>query len=139
MEASTRRIGSKVSKEIKFNETIYRTSLKTSNSSDQFVKELDKLYGELVTTPHFNDEEVVLEEIGISFFHKETKEELAALIMTCLSFYINQTGHQVSHVIENNELKTYATVIENLSLGKSFMVTRNALGITEVIENEEKE
>ena len=128
-----------MSKEIKYNKTINRKSLKTSKSSDRFIVELDKLYSDLVSTPHFNDEEVFFDEIGISFFHKETKDELAAMIMTCLSFYINQTGYKASHVIENNELKTYATVMENVSLGKNFLVTRNALGITEVLEDHERD
>ena len=56
-----------------FNITIKRTSLKTSKSSESFIKHLEKIYSDLVSTPQFNDEEVFFEESGVSFFIKRQK------------------------------------------------------------------
>lgn len=122
-----------------FNKTIKRTSLKTSKSSESFIKHLEKIYSDLVSTPQFNDEEVFFEESGVSFFHKETKDELASLLMTCLSLYINQTGNKASHVIKNEELKTYAEAFESVSLGKHILLMKNSLGITELTVRDEED
>ena len=62
-----------MNKEKSFNETIAREKLFKNQSSDNFVKHLEKIYSDLISTPHFNDEHVIFEDSGVSFFHKETK------------------------------------------------------------------
>ena len=59
--------------------------------------------------------------------------------MTCLSLYINQTGHKASHVINNKELKTYAEAFESVSLGKHILLMKNSLGITELTVRDDED
>jgi hypothetical protein len=59
--------------------------------------------------------------------------------MTCLSLYINQTGHRASHVINNEELKTYAKAFESVSLGKHILLMKNSLGIIELSVRDEED
>ena len=73
-----------------FNKIIERKELVLSQNSDNFIKHIEKIYEDLVSTPHFNDENVLFEDSGVSFFHKETKEELSWLIVGILKIYVNQ-------------------------------------------------
>ena len=79
-------------KDKSFDETIVRERLSRNPFSDNFLEHVEKIYSDLVSTPHFNDEHVIFEDSGVSFFHKETKEELSWLIVIILRIYINQLG-----------------------------------------------
>ena len=90
-----------------FNKIIERKELVLSQNSDNFIKHIEKIYEDLVSTPHFNDENVLFEDSGVSFFHKETKEELSWLIVVILKIYVNQLGYKASHIIKNKTLLGY--------------------------------
>ena len=42
----------------KFNKIIDSIELTLSQNSDNFIKHIEKIYEDLVSTPHFNDENV---------------------------------------------------------------------------------
>jgi len=117
-----------MNKEKSFNETIAREKLFQNQSSDNFVKHLEKIYDDLVSTPHFNDEYVIFEDSGVSFFHKETKEELSWLIIIILRIYVNQLGFQASHLIKNKNLLGHIKSIEYDCLGVNHHMLMNKYG-----------
>ena len=100
-----------------FNKIIERKELVLSQNSDNFTKHMEKIYEDLVSIPHFNDENVLFEDSGVSFFHKETKEELSWLIVVILKVYVNQLGYKASHVIKNKTLLGYIQSQEYSCLG----------------------
>ena len=111
-----------------FNKIIDRKELTLSQNSDNFIKHIEKIYEDLVSTPHFNDEDVVLEDSGVFFFHKETKEQLSWLIVVMLKIYINQLGHKASHVIENKTLLGHIQAQEYSCLGVQYHMLINEYG-----------
>ena len=111
-----------------FNETIAREKLFKNQFSDNFVKHLEKIYDDLLSTPHFNDEYVIFEDSGVCFFHKETKEELAWLIVIILRIYINQLGFKASHLIKNKNLLGHIKSIEYDCLGVNHHMLINKYG-----------
>ena len=117
-----------MNKEKSFNETIAREKLFKNQSSDNFVKHLEKIYSDLISTPHFNDEHVIFEDSGVSFFHKETKEELSWLIVIILRIYINQLGFKASHLIKNKNLLGHIKSIEYDCLGINYHTLINKFG-----------
>ena len=111
-----------------FNKIIERKELVLSQNSDNFIKHIEKIYEDLVSTPHFNDENVLFEDSGVSFFHKETKEELSWLIVVILKVYVNQLGYKASHVIKNKTLLGYIQSQEYSCLGVHHHMLINKYG-----------
>jgi hypothetical protein len=83
------------------------------------------MYSTLVSTPHFEDKNVEIEDWAINYFHQETKEEIEWTIATCLLIYINETGNKVSHVVTNPVLKNFCLVKEASILGREVQITNN--------------
>ena len=115
-------------KDKSFDERIVRERLSRNQSSDNFLKHVEKIYSDLVSTPHCNDEHVIFEDSGVSFFHKETKEELSWLIIIILKIYINQLGFQASHVIKNKNLLGHIKSTECDCLGVNHHTLINKYG-----------
>ena len=63
-------------KKYKYSETITRKSLTTNNRAENYALALQQMYSDVDFVPHFNDEEVLLEDWGISFFIKIPKMKL---------------------------------------------------------------
>jgi hypothetical protein len=105
------------------NKTIYRDSLNKSKEAEAYAIKLDTMYSLLISTPHFEDKNVEIEDWAINYFHEETKEEIEWTIATCLMLYINETGNKVSHVVTNPTLKNFCIVKESSILGKEVMVS----------------
>ena len=107
------------------NSTIFRDSLNESKEAEDYAIKLDTMYSTLVSTPHFEDKNVEIEDWAINYFHQETKEEIEWTIATCLLIYINETGNKVSHVVTNPVLKNFCLVKEASILGKEVQITNN--------------
>ena len=84
-----------------------KEKLNQSNEAEAYAKQLDAMLSDVVSVPHFNDEDIELEEWAIHFFHKETKEQIEWTIILCLLMYITETRNKISHVIENKKLKDF--------------------------------
>ena len=111
-----------------FDKIIDRKELTLSQNSDNFIKHIEKIYEDLVCTPHFNDEDVLLEDSGISFFHKETKEKLSWSIVVILRIYVNQLGYKASHIIKNKTLLGHIQSQEYDCLGVQYHMLINEYG-----------
>ena len=121
----------------KRNKIINYTSLKRTQFAENYAITLQEIYSDLVTVPHFNDEEILLEDWGINFFYIDTKEELEWMVIIALQAFINQTGCEVSHVLTNQKFKEFAVIQEYSCLGKNFMMINNGIEINAVeVENE---
>ena len=107
------------------NSTIFRDSLNESKEAEDYAIKLDTMYSTLVSTPHFEDKNVEIEDWAINYFHQATKEEIEWTIATCLLIYINETGNKVSHVVTNPVLKNFCLVKEASILGKGVQITNN--------------
>ena len=125
-------------KDKSFDETIVRERLSRNQSSDNFLKHVEKIYSDLVSTPHFNDEYILFEDSGVSFFHKETKEELSWLIVIILRIYINQLGFKASHLIKNKNLLGHIKSIEYDCLGVNYHTLINEYGDHKFIFEKDK-
>jgi len=121
----------------KYSETVARKSLTTNTKAENYALTLQQMYSDVNFVPHFNDEEILLEDWGISFFHKETQDEIKWVIIAALSSFINQTGYQVSHVLTDEKFKSFAIIQENNCLGISKMIISD--GIDFEIINDENE
>ena len=60
----------------KRNKTINYSSLKRTQFAENYALTLQELYSDIASVPHFNDQEVMLEDWGVDFFYIDTKEEL---------------------------------------------------------------
>lgn len=121
----------------KRNKIINYTSLKRTQFAENYAITLQEIYSDLVTVPHFNDEEILLEDWGINFFYIDTKEELEWMVIIALQAFINQTGCEVSYVLTNQKFKEFAVIQEYSCLGKNFMMINNGIEINAVeVENE---
>jgi hypothetical protein len=110
----------------------------TNNSvAEEYCKTLEQMYTDIISVPMFNDQDTMIEEWGIEFFHKEAQGEVAWTVITCLMSFINNTGHMVSHVIENEEFGFYAQIQEKLCLGQEATIYKDIFGITEIITDED--
>ena len=76
--------------------------IKTQYAED-YALTLQEIYSDIESVPHFNDEEVLLENWGISFFYKDTKEQIEWTVIVALMAFINQTGCEVSYVLTNQK------------------------------------
>ena len=92
---------------------------------DDFIKSQEEMYTDVITTPMFNDEDINIEAWGIDFFHKETRDELSWVIAISLMNLVNKCGYQISHLIDNQDLKTILVNQENMCLGKSTIQMKN--------------
>jgi len=119
------------------NKIINYSSLKRAQFAENFALTLQELYSDIVSVPHFNDEEVMLEDWGIDFFYIDTKEKLEWMVIVALQIFINQTGCEVSHVLTNQKFKEIAVIQEYSCLGKNFMMFNNRTEINTVeVEDE---
>lgn len=124
-------------KEIKRNEIINHRSLKRTKYAEKYALTLQEIYTDIVSVPHFNDEEVFLEDWGIDFFYIDTKEEIEWMVILALTVFINQTGCEVSYILTNQKLKQFAVMQENECVGKKFVVINNGMEINTVEVNDE--
>ena len=119
------------------NKTINYSSLKRTKFAENYALTLQELYSDIVSVPHFNDEEVMLEEWGVDFFYIDTKEELEWMVIVALKIFINQSGYEVSHVLTNQKFKEFAVIQEYSCLGKNFMMFNDGTEINSVeVEDE---
>lgn len=123
--------------EIKRNEIINHGSLKRTKYAEKYALALQEIYTDIVSVPHFNDEEVFLEDWGIDFFYIDTKEEIEWMVILALTVFINQTGCEVSYILTNQKLKQFAVMQENECVGKKFVVINNGMEINTVEVNDE--
>ena len=121
----------------KRNKTINYSSLKRTQFAENYALTLEELYSDIVSVPHFNDKEVMLEDWGIDFFYIDTKEELEWMVIVAMKVFINQTGYEVSHVLKNQKFKEFAVIQEYSCLGKNFVMINNGIEMNAVeIEDE---
>lgn len=121
----------------KRNKTINYSSLKRTQFAENYALTLQELYTDIASVPHFNDEEVILEDWGVDFFYIDTKEELEWMVIVALKIFINQTGCEVSHVLTNQKFKEFAVIQEYSCLGKNFTMINNGMEIN-VVEVEDE-
>lgn len=114
--------------------------LKTSKNGEEYAKILDKLHDEVSSIPHFNDKEVMLEDSGISFFHKETQKEITWTIAVCLQKFQEINQEKVSHVLKNNELKILAEATEARLEGKDMvLISKDIFGLNNLVISDSEE
>ena len=102
-----------------------KEKLNQSNEAEAYAKQLDAMLSDVVSVPHFNDEDIELEEWAIHFFHKETKEQIEWTIILCLLIYITETRNKISHVIKNKKLKQICFSREQSLLGKNMLMVND--------------
>ena len=71
---------------------------------------------------------------GIGFFHKESQIEIAWTIIMCMMTFINNTGHEISHCLKNEDFKFYAQVQERTCLGQSSTLYKDDFGFSRMVE-----
>ena len=118
-------------------ETIFHSSLIKTQYAEDYALALQEIYSDVVSVPHFNDEEVLIENWGIDFFYIDTKEEIEWTIIVALMVFINQTGCEVSYVLTNQKFKEFAIWQENRCLGKKQLLISNELE-TKTVEVEDE-
>ena len=118
-------------------ETIFHSSLIKTQYAKDYALALQEIYSDVVSVPHFNDEEVLIENWGIDFFYIDTKEQIEWTLIVALMVFINQTGCEVSYVLTNQKFKEFAIWQENRCLGKRELLISNDLEIKTVeVEDE---
>ena len=105
--------------------------------AEDYALALQEIYSDVVSVPHFNDEEVLIENWGIDFFYIDTKEQIEWTIIVALMVFINQTGCEVSYVLTNQKFKEFAIWQENRCLGKKQLLISNELE-TKTVEVEDE-
>ena len=118
-------------------ETIFHSSLIKTQYAEDYALALQEIYSDVVSVPHFNDEEVLIENWGIDFFYIDTKEQIEWTIILALMVFINQTGCEVSYVLTNQKFKEFAIWQENRCLGKKQLLIQNELE-TKTVEVEDE-
>ena len=119
------------------NETIFYSSLIKTKYAEDYALTLQEIYSDITSVPHFNDEEVLLENWGIEFFFKDTKEQIEWTVIVALMAFINQTGCEVSYVLTNQKFKEFAIWQENICLGKKQIIISNEIETTTIeVEDE---
>lgn len=107
----------------------------TKNSvAEDYCKTLEEMYTDVVSIPMFNDGDVHIDDWGIGFFHKESQIEIAWTIIMCMMTFINNTGHEVSHCLQNEDFKFYAQVQERTCLGQSSTLYKDDFGFSRMVE-----
>ena len=105
--------------------TIFQSALIKTQYAEDYALALQEIYSDVVSVPHFNDEEVLIENWGINFFYIDTKEEIEWTVIVALMVFINQTGCEVSYVLTNQKFKEFAIWQENRCLGKKQLLISN--------------
>ena len=127
----------KMKEKSKLNETIFYSSLIKTKYAEDYALTLQEIYSDITSVPHFNDEEVLLENWGIEFFFKDTKEQIEWTVIVALMAFINQTGCEVSYVLTNQKFKEFAIWQENICLGKKQIIISNEIETTTIeVEDE---
>lgn len=121
------------------NNTKRYKKLSKNSVAEDYVKTLEAMYTDVVSIPMFNDADTHIEDWGIGFFHKESQMEIAWTIIMCMMTFINNTGHEVSHCLTNDDFKFYAQVQERTCLGESSTIYKDDLGFARMIELEQDE
>ena len=119
------------------NNTIFRNSLIKTQYAEDYALTLQEIYSDITSVPHFNDEEVLLENWGIEFFFKDTKEQIEWTVIVALMAFINQTGCEVSYVLTNQKFKEFAIWQENICLGKKQIIISNEIETTTIEAEDE--
>ena len=70
-------------------ETIFHSSLIKTQYAEDYALALQEIYSDVVSVPHFNDEEVLIDNWGITFFYLDTKEEIEWTVIVALMVFIN--------------------------------------------------
>jgi len=83
----------------------------------EYAKYVDKLYSDVRVVPQFKDEDILLEEYGIEFFHKETQDEILWTATVMLMKLIEHTGCEMSDLISDSELLNYVKLAEARYMG----------------------
>ena len=117
--------------------TIFQSALIKTQYAEDYALALQEIYSDVVSVPHFNDEEVLIENWGIDFFYIDTKEQIEWTIIVALMVFINQTGCEVSYVLTNQKFKEFAIWQENRCLGKKQLLISNELE-TKTVEVEDE-
>ena len=107
--------------------TIFQSALIKTQYAEDYALALQEIYSDVVSVPHFNDEEVLIENWGIDFFYIDTKEQIEWTIIVALMVFINQTGCEVSYVLTNQKFKEFAISQENRCLGKNQLLISNGI------------
>ena len=118
-------------------ETIIHSSLIKTQYAEDYALALQEIYSDVVSVPHFNDKEVLIENWGITFFYLDTKEEIEWTVIVALMVFINQTGCEVSYILTNQKFKEFAISQENRCLGKNQLLISNGIE-TKTIEVEDE-
>lgn len=117
--------------------TIFQSALIKTQYAEDYALALQEIYSDVVSVPHFNDEEVLIENWGIDFFYIDTKEQIEWTIIVALMVFINQTGCEVSYVLTNQKFKEFAIWQENRCLGKKQLLISNEIE-TKTVEVEDE-
>ena len=117
--------------------TIFQSALIKTQYAEDYALALQEIYSDVVSVPHFNDEEVLIENWGIDFFYIDTKEQIEWTIIVALMVFINQTGCEVSYVLTNQKFKEFAIWQENKCLGKKQLLISNEIE-TKTVEVEDE-
>lgn len=83
----------------------------------EYAKYVDKLYSDVRVVPQFKDEDILIEEYGIEFFHKETQDEILWTATVMLMKLIEHTGCEMSDLISDSELLQYVKLAEARYMG----------------------
>jgi len=111
-------------------------SLSRNSVAEEYAKTLEEMYLDVVSVPMFDDVSTLIDEWGIEWFHQETQDEIAWTVITCMMNFINQTGHELSHVLDNEQFKFYAEVQERICLGKEATIFKDDMGVPSIIEKD---
>jgi hypothetical protein len=123
------RKGEKMKEKSNLSETIFRSLLIKTQYAEDYALTLQEIYSDVESVPHFNDEEILLENWGIEFFYVDTKEQIEWTVILALMTFINQTGCEVSYVLTNQTLKKFAIMQENRCLGKKQLIVSDGIEI----------
>ena len=109
-------------------------SLSRNSIAEDYAKTLEEMYLDVVTVPMFDDKDTLIDKWGIEWFHIETQDEIGWTIITCMMNFINRTGHELSHVLDNEQFKFYAEVQERMCLGLEPTMFKDNMGIPLIYE-----
>jgi len=113
-------------------ETIEYKKLTKNKKAETYALTLEAMFSDVVSVPMFNDEDILIDKWGITFFHKESQSEISWAFILSLMNYINATGYQLSHVLTVPDFKFYAEVQERLCLGIPSTLGKDELGVLSI-------
>ena len=83
------RKGEKMKEKSNLSKTIFRSLLIKTQYAEDYALTLQEIYSDVESVPHFNDEEILLENWGIEFFYLDTKEQIEWTVILALMTFIN--------------------------------------------------